>query len=222
MSLTTAAGNGAALASVTVDGTGGVVLVNATSKLKTIDLSGMSALVNTNASGDQVTTAAAASVTYGYQNLSTSTVTLNNAIAETLHLGGADDSITTSSTYAAMDTISGFELVSQALVPGTADAAKSDSIDVEIAGAATTIAFAKTTVTSTSVAGALLEVAAKADDTAAANKGYAFVVGGDTYLFVDGDGNSNTGTANDVLDATDTVIKLTGTLDLDLLVDVVG
>lgn len=193
---------------VTVDATGG------SGKLATIDLSGMTAMANLNASGDQVTTSGNASTDYGYQNLSTSSITANNAVAETIKLGGALDHVVTGSTYAKMDTISGFELVASAADATVANAAKSDVLVID--GIAANTVFKAITVTSTTLSGALLEAstAKAAGATGAAYDAVTFVVDGNTYVYVDLPG---TNSAANTFDNTDIVVKLTGTYDATLL-----
>ena len=217
-----------ALTSVKVTGAGSVTINAAADgettndaapagKLTSIDLSGMTAFAELNVNGDQVTTNTVSSTSYGYKNLSTSSVTLNNAVAESLVLGGADDTVTTSSTYDKMDTITGFELVASTTTVTNANADKSDAIDV-----AGTIAFSKMTVTATTLAGAFLDAAAVANDASA--KGTIFVFDGNTYLYVDGNGvaTGSGGSANGVLDASDVAIKLVGVYNEALLAQVAG
>lgn len=206
-----------ALTTITVTGAG-TVTVDASDateatpeavsgKLTTIDLSGMEAFLNLNADGDQTdgTTVGA------YQNLSTSTVTLNDAVAETVKLGGAKDTITTASTYAKMDTIEGFTLVANTTdtTGKTADAAKSDSINLAFTGSETAWTIYKFDAAPANLSGALLEVGAAAEEN------IMFNFDGNTYIYQD------IASATAGIDADDTLIKLTGTLDLNLLNDVV-
>ena len=204
-----------ALSKLTVSGSGEVTIDTSTvdadvesftTKLVTIDLSGMTALVNKNKAGDQVTSDADTSTDYGYQNLSTSSVTLTDNVAQTVKLGGALDTVSTNSTYLKMDTIEGFELVADLVADATgktADESKSDVI--EVAG---NVTFAKFTTTASSFAAALLAAGASADEN------LVFTFGNDTYVYQDLESD---GISND-----DVVIKLAGTYNLDLLVDVVG
>lgn len=209
-----------ALTSITVTGAGTVTIdasdaVETTTqeavsgKLTTIDLSGMEAFLNLDANGDQTD-----GTTVGtYENLSTTAVTLNDAVAETLKLGGADDTITTKSTFDEMDTIEGFELATDLATDPTgitADAAKSDSID--ITGGAFT--FEKFETTATTLQAALLEAGNAVDSSSAAIDDLAFNFGGNTYIYQD------VGTAG--ISGDDTLVELTGTYDLDLLVDVIA
>lgn len=128
-----------------------------------------------------------------------------DTLAETVKLGGGKDIVTTSSTYNAMDTITGFTLVA-GTTAGTVDHAKSDDLIV------TGTNFAKTTVTGATLGLALTDAASKDGNS------LVFTYGGDTYVFVD---NANTAidSSNTVgtFGADDIVIKLTGTVDLDLL-----
>jgi hypothetical protein len=203
--------------SVTIDAADGSTSTAAPAgKLTSIDLSGMTAMANLDVNGDQYTSSSA----YGYQNLSASTVTLNDAVAETLALGGADDTVNTNSTYAKIDTISGFELAALATSATTVNAAKSDAINV-----GGTIAFSKMTVTATSLAGAFLDAAAVANSatTSGSATGTVFVFDGNTYLFVDGNGyTTGSGSANGILDADDVVVKLVGVFNEALLAQVAG
>jgi cytoskeletal protein RodZ len=137
-------------------------------------------------------------------NKSTTTLTLNTLVPETVVLGGAKDTIVTDSTVANPDTITGFALVAQAANALAADAARSDVISVE---GATVVTFAKlVSTTATTYAGILTEAGASA------TADLVFHFGGDTYLY------SDQGTAG--LDDADTLIKLTGTYDLDQLITV--
>jgi hypothetical protein len=159
-------------------------------KLTTIDASGMTAFANLDILGAQVNTT----------NLSTTAISLNNGVAETVLLGGAKDAITTASTVGAIDTITGFQLTASATDSLAIDTALSDTLAV---GATTFLKFAPT---ATTLVGALTQAGAS---TAGNNLVFAF--GGDTYVYVDA------GTATG-LDDGDTVVKLTGTLNLDLLI----
>ncbi|MGF6275041.1 hypothetical protein ABIB38_003438 [Massilia sp. UYP11] len=121
-------------------------------------------------------------------------------VAETIKLGAGNDIVrfsATSSTYDKMDTITGLTLVKTAA--GALDLAASD--DISVAGGAT---FAKATSTAATFGLALTELGAAAADNV------VFQYGGDTYIYSDVGANGLTN--NDV------VIKLTGTIDLDMLV----
>jgi hypothetical protein len=115
-------------------------------------------------------------------------------------LGGAKDKVTTSSTVANPDTITGFTLTAAvpATSPATIDTARSDKLVVGVAG------FAKFLPTATTFAGALTEAGA------ATGANLVFAFGGDTYVYIDN------GTAG--LNDTDGLVKLTGAIDLDLLI----
>jgi len=124
-----------------------------------------------------------------------------NAAAETIKLGAAVDHITLgASTYGSMDTVTGLKLVANS---GATDVtAASDILNVS-ALSGTAVKF---TTTQTDLDLALKEAAAstKGDDL-------VFQLGGDTYVYHDA------GTVGQI-DAADTVVKLTGTVDLDALV----
>lgn len=123
-------------------------------------------------------------------------------VAETIKLGAGRDivRIDNSSTYEKMDTITGLTLVKNAA--GAFDAAASD--DILIAGGAT---FTKAaTVTGSTFDLVLTNLGA----VGAAGDNVVFAYGGDTYIYSDVGAN---GLTND-----DVVVKLTGTIDLDLLV----
>jgi len=178
------------------------------STLKTIDLSGMTALVNLNNKGEQVTGELADSVAYGYLNLSTSEVYGNDGVAETIKLGGAQDTVITGSLGNKMDTITGFELTAKG---SNADLAKSDDIDVTTAVYVDGNDFAKVKIDAgnSTLALALDQVAKSGVDQA------LFTLGGNTYIFVDSEDGGTYDADND------TLIKLVGTYDLDLLAQVV-
>jgi S-layer protein len=129
----------------------------------------------------------------------------NTYLAETVTLGSGLDVVTIKSTYDKMDTINNFKLIGNADL--TLNTALSDDISVAIAGSET---FAKiiTGLTGSTLGAVLTQVAAGGDG----HNGKVFQWNGDTYVFSDSSDNS-TG-----LDAGDTVVKLTGLIDLDLLV----
>ena len=185
------------LTSIKLNGNGAAV-INASgtgSKLATIDASGMTGVAAYDAT----------------QKVGGLTYTANADVAETITLGGGKDIVTTSSAYTAMDTINGLTLV--AGTPNgttvTLDAAKSDDISV---GGVT--GFVKTTVTGATLGLALSDAAANT-----AGNNLVFQYNGDTYAFVDnavatGTDLNTVGTFGNG----DIVVKLTGTVDLDLLV----
>jgi hypothetical protein len=112
----------------------------------------------------------------------------------------------------AVDTVTGFQVVADAAsILVVADAARSDVLNI---GASTSTAWtvtnaAKMTVTGTSLSAALLQAASlKAADGTDVNN-VLFHFGGDTYAYQD------LGTAG--LSDDDALVKLSGTLNLDLL-----
>lgn len=155
-------------------------------------------LVTVDASGLNGTSAVAANSGAALHGL---TYMSSNAAAETITLGSAVDTITLSnSTYGAMDTVTGLKLV-----------ANSDATDVTAASDVLHVTAldgvaVKFTTTQTDI-----DLALK--DAAASTKGdnLVFQLGGDTYVFHDA------GTPNQI-DAADTVVKITGTVNLDTLI----
>jgi len=123
-------------------------------------------------------------------------------VAETIKLGAGDDIIrfsTTSSTYTKMDTVEGLSLVKTSA--GAFDATASDDISV-----GTITNFAKVaTVTGSTFGLVLTNLGAS---TTADN--VVFQYEGNTYIYAD---NGADGLTNN-----DVVIKLTGTVDMDMLV----
>lgn len=130
------------------------------------------------------------------------TLTSATTAAETIKLGaGIDDITLTASTYEKFDTVTGLKLVLDAA--GTAlDAAKTDSLTVNAAGT-----FVKFTTTQTDFALAVRDAAASTDQNV------VFTFGGDTYVFSD---TVNAG--SNILDNGDTLVKLTGAVNLDALI----
>ena len=155
-------------------------------------------LVTVDASGLNGTSGVAANNGAALHGL---TYTSTNTAAETIKLGAAIDTITLSaSTYGSMDVVTGLKLVANS---GATDlAAGSDVLHVSAIDAAAV----KFTTTQTD-----LDLALK--DAAASSKGdnLVFQLGGDTYVFHDA------GTPGQI-DAADTVVKITGTVDLDTLI----
>jgi len=190
-----------ALSSLKVNGTGTFTIDTGSvskllAKLTTIDVSGMVAMANLGATGVQENTT----------NRSTSSITLNDNVSETVILGGARDTVATDSTVAAMDTITGFQLTASAASALVADTTRSDVLDLT-----TGTAFTKFISTSASTfAGMLTEAGAAATAGGVATDNLVFHFGGDTYVYVDTGANGLTD--NDVL------VKLTGTLDLDQMI----
>lgn len=122
-------------------------------------------------------------------------------VAETIKLGAGHDIIrfsTTSSTYTKMDTVEGLSLMKTSA--GAFDAAASD--DISVAGITT---FAKVATVTGSTFGLVLT-----NLGAAAENNVVFQYEGNTYVYAD---VGAAGLTND-----DVVIKLTGTVDMDMLV----
>jgi hypothetical protein len=179
------------LTSLTLTGNGAATVTNgAGSKLATIDASGMTGVAAYDA------TKVAGGLTF----------TGLDTLAESIKLGGGLDKVVTASTYDKMDTISNFTLVAAAGGTTTVDTAKSDDIQISGYGVDGTLNFVKTTVTGDTLGLAFIDAAAKAENAV------VFQFGGDTYAFVDATGAG-------VLDNADLAVKLTGTIDLDLLVN---
>ena len=198
------------LETVKVSGTGSVTIdartdvAAAAVKLKSIDLSGMTEFVDRNNKGQEV--AADGTTVGGYNNKSTSLITLDVNVVETVILGGARDTIATGSTFAATDIITGFKLTASAADPLLVDTARSDELKI---GVGFTVSnAAKMTTTATTLAGAVLE-AANLVVGGSAKENVVFHFGGNTYAYVD------TG-ANGLTD-NDQLVQLSGTLNLDLL-----
>lgn len=196
---TNAAAN-AALTTLTISGNGSATVTNADTKaLVTVDAS---ALNSVNIAGTAVTG-------LGY--------TSTNTKAETIKLGGGLDTVTlTGSTVLKSDTITGLSLVDNAAVAGTqVDAAKSDDLTLKSNDGAALSTFVKTTTTGATLDLALVELA-----TSAAGNKLVFQFGGDTYVYAD---VTTAGAAGDnIVNDTDVLVKLTGTVDLDLLVSALG
>jgi hypothetical protein len=122
-------------------------------------------------------------------------------VAETIKLGAGHDVIrftTTSSTYTKMDTVEGLSLMKTSA--GAFDAAASD--DISVAGITS---FAKVATVTGSTFGLVLT-----NLGAAAENNVVFQYEGNTYVYAD---VGAAGLTND-----DVVIKLTGTVDMDMLV----
>jgi len=159
-------------------------------------------LVTVDASGLNGTSAVAANNGAALSGL---TYTSSNASAETIKLGAAVDTITlNNSMYGSMDTVTGLKLVANSA--GDALTSASDHIAV----GAIDGAVAKFTTTQTDI-----DLALK--DAAASSKGdnLVFQLGGDTYVYHDA------GTPGQI-DAADTVVKITGAVDLDTLILALG
>jgi len=178
------------LTALTLTGNGNAVIVNgATGVLATVDAT---ALTGKAAFGGSV-------VTTGLD------YTTSANVAETIKLGAGDDIIrfsATSSTYDKMDTIEGLSLVKTAA--GAFDATASD--DIAFTGLAAGATFTKAaTITGSTFGLVLTNLGAS---TTADN--VVFQYEGNTYIYSDIGGNGLTN--NDV------VVKLTGTIDMDMLV----
>lgn len=134
------------------------------------------------------------------------TYVTNNAAAETITLGAGLDSVNlnSGSVYGAIDTVTGINLVLDA-TGKFFDTTKGDTL--MLGGANNTNAFKKFTTTQTDLDLALLDAA-----KSAVGNSLVFQMGGNTYIYVDA-GNA------DLVDAADTVVKLTGTVSLDVLVE---
>lgn len=188
----------AALKSVTVSGTGSATITNDDdTALVSVDASGLGGkyTVGTNA-GKAIA---------GLEYIST------NTAAETIKLGAGVDKISLgASNYGAIDTVTGLNLVLAA--DGKSLDAKSDSL---ILTGVTTTDVVKFTTTQTDLDLALKDAAAAMTSTVHT---VVFALGGDTYIYHD----ATTGTVGGV-DAADTIVKLTGTIDQNaLIVDLGG
>jgi hypothetical protein len=189
------------LTSLTLAGTGVAIVNNAAgTKLATIDASGLVGKTTVLA-----TNIASKGLEY-----------TGGAVAETIKLGSALDTLTfatTASTYAKMDSITGFSVVVDASGAfTTTTAARSD--DLTVTGA--TFIKATTGYSTTSLDAALTTLANR---TTAGTDKVVFQTGGNTYIFVDAVNGVTVGgvtTQNGVEDG-DTVIELVGLYDLDIL-----
>ncbi len=203
------------MTSVNVSGAGTVSIDASTiataGKLTTINLSGMTAFADLNALGQEIgLVGTTANTVGGYKNLSTSTVTLSDTTAETVTLGGAKDTVVTGSTIVVKDTITGFKLVASAADPLAADADRSDVLS--IAGGTNVLDATnsvKITVTGSTIEAALLQAASAKAADGTDRENVVFHFGGDTYFYQDA------GTAG--LTDDDFLVRMTGTLNLDLL-----
>jgi len=190
------------LTSLTLTGAG-VAIVNNTNgtKLTTVDASGLNGKA-LNVNGAVKVGDATAGLTW-----------TGGVKAESVILGSALDTITlklANSTYIAMDSITGFTLVADAV--GELVTAKSDDIMVTAAdGTTRTTGFTKASVSASTLDAALTAIAAKGGAATTYDK-TVFQFGGNTYIFADSASLSTT------LDEADTVIELIGSVDLDQLV----
>ncbi|PUE31991.1 hypothetical protein [Limnohabitans sp. Hippo4] len=188
-----------ALTSVTLTGTGSATVTNSGtgSKLATIDASGLNGtlLFSTGTTAGTVKGDATAGLSW-----------TAGTLTESVKLGAALDTLTfgaLSSTYAKMDSITGYSLAANAA--GDLVTAKSDNIT--FGGAVTFVA--KTTGVSGSLDAALTAAGSHTVATVAADA-VVFQNGGNTYIYRDIGANG--------LDDNDTVIELVGLVDLTLLI----
>jgi hypothetical protein len=200
--------------SIVVTGSGTATITAGTiaavdAKLTTINVSGMTAFADQNLLGDLQGGV--------FTNRSTSTITLNNNVAETVLLGGAKDTVATGSTIVARDVVTGFQVVADAASTlGAVDLTRSDVLKIGTAFDSSAVVgtanhAAKMTVTGSTLEAALLQAAGLkggALGTTDIDK-VVFNFGGNTYVYVD------TG-ANGLTD-NDQLVQLSGTLNLDLL-----
>lgn len=190
-----ATGTGVAgLTTLTLTGNGSATVYNgAADKLTSVDASGLGGVLTLGENKD----AAITGLTYSSAN----------SAAETIKLGAGLDTVTLGvSTYGKVDVVSGLNLVLD--TAGTdLDATKSDFIKLADAGAA--LSFAKFTTTQTD-----LDLALK--DAAASSLGdnLVFQMSGNTYIYQD---KAAAGNVTNTIDANDTVIQLSGLVNLDAL-----
>jgi hypothetical protein len=172
------------LTTLTLTGSGDAnVTNNDGAKLVTVDATGLN--------GTSAVSANNGAALHGLTYMST------NTAAETIKLGAAIDTITLSaSTYGAVDTVTGLNLV-------TKDGALTSASDHLVVTGVTGVE--KFTTTQTDLDLALKDAAASAKDN------LVFQLGGDTYVYHDA------GTPGQI-DAADTVVKITGAVDLDALI----
>jgi len=194
----TALGN---LTAVTLTGTGVAIVDNSgtASKLASIDASGLAGKVTV------------AGTTLG--NATAGLTWTAGTLAETVKLGSALDKLnvtTANSTYAKMDSITGFSLVLNAAgVMDATSAAKSD--DITIGGANATYVKAAAGLSATSLDAALNALAGRTTELA------VFQCAGNTYIFADASADATVGVADG-----DMVIELVGLIDLDALIFALG
>jgi len=192
------------------------VLVNATNNttLKSVVLTGDGSVVLNNSAGVALTSVDASKL--GGLNLDGEvtgglTYTGKASLVETITLGSGHDMITVASTYAKMDTITGFDAVKE-----TATADLTSTSDVLVFGGVTIDGSVAGQVSKFNLVGSdtTLDLAlahAATVSNAAGSSIVSFVFEGNTYLFKD---VVEVGSAAGSLDATDLVVKLTGTVDL--------
>ena len=185
----------------------------ANANLTSVTLTGNGAATVTNADGTKlanVDASALASTTFDGKAAAGLTYSSVNTAAETIKLGAGIDALTIgASTFGKVDVVTGLNLVlNQA---GTALAATSDT--VSITGVALTAASKGFVTSQTDLELALKDAAAYS----AANAGIdlAFQQGGNTYVFHDAQG---AGVTTGTIDAADTVVQLSGLVNLDALI----
>ena len=189
--------NMASLASLTLKGTGGATVINGNgTALVTVDASGLS---NALTVGDNAGKAAA-----GLFYIS------SNTKAETIKLGaGLDTVMLNSSTYGAVDTVTGLNIV----LSKDGKSIDMSASDMLVVGGVNASVVTKMTTTQTDLDLALKEASVlkyTSNGTQSDADLVIFAMGGDTYVYSDAN-HSNS------VDATDIVVKLTGTIDLDAL-----
>jgi len=192
------------------------ILVNANNNttLKSVVLTGDGSVVLDNSAGVALTSVDASKL--GGLNLDGEvtgglTYTGKASLVETITLGSGHDAITVASTYEKMDTITGFDAVKET---ATADLTSTSDvltfggvvIDGSVAGQVSKFTLVGS---DTTLDLALAHAATVSNANAAAV--VSFVFEGNTYLFKD---VVVPGSAAGSLDATDLVVKLTGTVDL--------
>ena len=187
----------AGLTTLTLTGNGSATVYNGTAdKLTTVDASGLGGVFALGATKG----AAITGLTYSSAN----------SAAETIKLGAGLDTVTLgASTYGKVDVVSGLNLVLN--TAGTKlDLTKSDSIKLADAGGID-LSFVKFTTTQTD-----LDLALK--DAAASSLGdnLVFQMSGNTYVYQDKVAAGPGGIAG-TIDANDTVIQLSGLVNLDAL-----
>lgn len=186
----------------------------ANTKLTSLTLSGNGTAFVTNAGGDLVTIDASGLASKDIAGKATTGLVYSttNTKAETIKLGAGLDSVTIAgSTYTVgqtkMDTVDGISLVLNAAKTAF-DPTKGDVLS--ITGLNNLTASGKFVTTQTDLDLALLD-AAKLNVSGADVNTLAFHMNGNTYIYQDTTGD-NLVTADDIL------VKLTGTIDLDVLV----
>lgn len=201
-----------ALTSITLNGQGYAAVTNeAGSKLATVNAADLSS-VDFNDQGAQI---AANGLFYG---------TYNGGVAETVTLGAGIDTIVfgamNASSWAKMDTITGLNLVDDAKISGKQLDVSSDLIKLGVNfddNADNNVSFAKLSDVQASAVNGLTSLSQAMSYVAQLDKdaqhGTVFTYGGNTYAFVD----TVVAGGDNQLDDGDFVVKLTGSVDLDLL-----